>query len=497
MARKPTIHGLLSEGTVSRMLADPPQIPLTKVPKAPAKVTKEEKPDGSTKLHIRYESIPRRRAGSLNVIVETPAPPVSTGVPTISGITQVGQTLTVTNGYWGGSYPISYTYQWKRGATNIGTGSNTYLLVTADIGSNITCVVTATNGLGSANATSNSVGPITAADVGGGDTAPVNTAIPTISGTTAVGSVLTAATGTWTGSPTPTYAYQWMRGAPDVLPANTALPVITGTTNVGSTLTTTDGTWTGTPTPTYARQWKRNGTNISGATGTTYLLVSADIAATITCTVTATNAAGSANATSAGVGPISAVAATTTLDPSQVAAATLTNGNLTATFSAGGGTRSISSYSSGKFYCEVRANHSVANLQAGIDTGTDPLVWLMGVYSNNGAGSAADGQFFYNSGAHPVNSPTATWDTDNDLVGIAFDLDNKLAWVRVNGGNWNNVAGGNPTDPTATGKGMSFAGITPGPYFFKILASSDTDQMTVNFGATAYVNAAPAGYGNW
>ena len=51
-----------------------------------------------------------------------------------------------------------------------------------------------------------------------------------------------------------------------VAPANTVLPVISGSTTVGSTLTTTDGTWTGSPTPTYTYQWKRGGTNISGAT---------------------------------------------------------------------------------------------------------------------------------------------------------------------------------------------------------------------------------------
>lgn len=94
-------------------------------------------------------------------------------------------------------------------------------------------------------------------------------------------------------------------GAAATAPVNTVLPGISGTTQVGQTLTTTDGTWTGSPTPTYIYQWKRGGTNISGATASSYLLVTADIAATITATVTATNASGSASATSTDVGPVS------------------------------------------------------------------------------------------------------------------------------------------------------------------------------------------------
>lgn len=89
-------------------------------------------------------------------------------------------------------------------------------------------------------------------------------------------------------------------------PANTVAPSITGTTVQGSTLTAADGTWTGTPAPTLTRQWKRNGVNISGATATTYVLTASDVGATITVTVTATNTIGSVSATSAGVGPITA-----------------------------------------------------------------------------------------------------------------------------------------------------------------------------------------------
>jgi hypothetical protein len=59
----------------------------------------------------------------------------------------------------------------------------------------------------------------------------------------------------------------------------------------------------------YSYQWKRGGVAISGATSSSYLLVTADLAAMISVTVTATNVAGSANATAAAVGPVTAAAA--------------------------------------------------------------------------------------------------------------------------------------------------------------------------------------------
>lgn len=88
--------------------------------------------------------------------------PSNTVAPVISGTAVVGQVLTSTTGTWTGTAPITYSYQWKRGATNIGTNSSTYTLVQADAGntSNITCVVTATNAGGSANATSNTIAQI-------------------------------------------------------------------------------------------------------------------------------------------------------------------------------------------------------------------------------------------------------------------------------------------------------------------------------------------------
>lgn len=85
-------------------------------------------------------------------------PPSNTMAPVISGTQVVGSSLSSTTGTWTGTAPITYTYQWYRGVTLIsGATSSSYTLVQADAGnaSNITCQVTATNGGGSATATSN------------------------------------------------------------------------------------------------------------------------------------------------------------------------------------------------------------------------------------------------------------------------------------------------------------------------------------------------------
>ena len=91
------------------------------------------------------------------------------------------------------------------------------------------------------------------------------------------------------------------------LPINTVAPVVSGTATVGSTLTTTNGTWTGAPAPTFTYQWQRAGSNIGGATSSTYVLVTADGGNTVRCVVTATNAVGAVNANSNGISIIPAI----------------------------------------------------------------------------------------------------------------------------------------------------------------------------------------------
>ena len=99
-------------------------------------------------------------------------------------------------------------------------------------------------------------------------------------------------------------AFEVSSGVP---PVNTVAPAITGTAQEGETVTCSTGTWTGTPTITFAYQWKRNGSNIGSATNSTYVLVTADVSQSITCQVTGTNGSGSASATSNTITPIAAV----------------------------------------------------------------------------------------------------------------------------------------------------------------------------------------------
>jgi hypothetical protein len=87
----------------------------------------------------------------------------------------------------------------------------------------------------------------------------------------------------------------------ETLLATTSAPVnvtpcsISGSAPQGSTLTVAAGSWSGTPTPTLTYQWRRGGTNIAGATGTTYQTKNADVGLVVDVVETATNSAGTAS----------------------------------------------------------------------------------------------------------------------------------------------------------------------------------------------------------
>lgn len=101
---------------------------------------------------------------------EAALPPVSAGLPALSGTAQSGQTLSTTDGTWNGTTPMTYAYQWLRcdsaGASCAAIGgatSATYAVAGADAGFTLRSRVTATNSAGAASATSGASAVVLAA----------------------------------------------------------------------------------------------------------------------------------------------------------------------------------------------------------------------------------------------------------------------------------------------------------------------------------------------
>jgi hypothetical protein len=82
------------------------------------------------------------------------------------------------------------------------------------------------------------------------------------------------------------------------IPINTVAPIASGTPAVGQTLSCSSGSWTGTPAPTFTYSWLRDGVPIAGATATTYVVQASDQGNGLTCKVIATNKSGTVPAAS-------------------------------------------------------------------------------------------------------------------------------------------------------------------------------------------------------
>jgi hypothetical protein len=283
--------------------------------------------------------------------------PTNTALPVVSGGAAPGYTLAVSDGSWTSS-PSSFAYQWQ---SCDGTGSScgdvagatasSYAVPASLAGRTFRARVTATNTAGSTSAVSVVSGVVM-------PPAPVSTGLPVITASEMrEGVQASASNGTWSTTPT-SYAYRWTRcdgagaGCSDIAGAtaatytpvgadvgatlrvrvtatgpagqgtatsdassvvvmarpvaSTPLPVISGLPTIGQTLSATQGTFTG-AVASYAYRWRRcdaagaSCADIAGASGgaSTYVLTAADVDSTLRVVVTATNAGGSATATSA------------------------------------------------------------------------------------------------------------------------------------------------------------------------------------------------------
>ena len=310
----------------------------------------------------------------------TPNNPPS-GLPTITGTTTQGETLTAnTSGISDADGPasLSFTYQWNRHSSGTNTAisgetNSTYTLTGADVGDQITVSVRYTDAGGT------NEGPLTSAPTAAVAAAstPNNppSGLPTITGTTTQGETLTANTSGISDADGPaslSFTYQWNRndgttdtaisgetnstytlsgadvgqmitvavrytdaGGEDEGPLTSVptaavaaastpnnppsgLPTITGTTTQGETLTANTSGISDADGPaslSFTYQWNRHssGTNtaISGETNSTYTLTGADVGDQITVSVRYTDAGGTNEGplTSA---PTAAVAAAST-----------------------------------------------------------------------------------------------------------------------------------------------------------------------------------------
>lgn len=75
--------------------------------------------------------------------------PQNAAQPSFAPAPQQGQEVTVDEGSWIGSAPITYTYQWQLDGVDIaGATAKTLLVLAAMVGQALRCVVTATNQFG-------------------------------------------------------------------------------------------------------------------------------------------------------------------------------------------------------------------------------------------------------------------------------------------------------------------------------------------------------------
>lgn len=283
------------------------------------------------------------------VALATSERPADLEAPEIEVVTSlaVGGTLSCYPGDWTGVVNQSeehpgFTYEWLANGVPIASG-RTYRITPEAKGKLITCVVTGHGEPWASNTeweeSWNGVEVAGSGGTGKHGSPPENKEAPKVEGPSeaAAGEPLTCKKGTWTGSPTPTYTYVWLRdgtaitgataekyvlveadegntitcrvtasngeGSPVAVlssnsikvkgspPKATEPPEVLGPAEpaLGESLTCSEGSWEGDPTPTLTVQWLRGGQSIEGATGKSYVIQEADETSVLSCEVTGSN----------------------------------------------------------------------------------------------------------------------------------------------------------------------------------------------------------------
>jgi hypothetical protein len=318
--------------------------------------------------------IERTSAGGATAVFSAPtapvvaAPPQNVTLPTIAGGAALGKTLTAGPGVWTGTAPLDYAYQWRRCAADgsgcadiAGAIADTYTAAADDGGARLRVVVSTTNAVGAAVATS-------AATLVVQTEPPAMLTPPSIvtpAGPVAPGASLTAQPGTWDGAAPISFTYRWSRcdaavvtcsdiagatassyplvtadvgkrivvsvTATNVVDATSAVadasssvlpeppsrltpPAVTAAAGVraGAKLVASTGTWNGATPLTYAVTWLRCDTDgngcgaVPGAAGASYTLTADDVGHRMRARIGATNATAEATADSAATAAVAA-----------------------------------------------------------------------------------------------------------------------------------------------------------------------------------------------
>ena len=290
-------------------------------------------------------------ASLIGPIAGAPSTLLSIVQPAVSGAAVLGGSVQVDSGKWNKA-PTSFIYQWARCNANgrscspiAGDSTQSHTIVRRDVAHSLVAIVQARSAT-----TSRAVLSIATTSVAGSAAAPAAgpsaTALPAVAKSVQQGQQLTGSAGTWSGSGTIQYAYQWYRcdaagahcksihgatkptytqvakdvdhtigltvratdanatssayaslvgpvAAATAKLVSTAQPTVSGTPAAGQALQVTAGSWSQTPTA-LSYQWQRcnaNGrlcTPVTGATGATYTITAADAGHALLAVVQAT-----------------------------------------------------------------------------------------------------------------------------------------------------------------------------------------------------------------
>jgi hypothetical protein len=271
-----------------------------------------------TGLATGYAAISNESAESIEV---SSGQFLSAPTPQISGLKNVGRTLTAVTGVWSSGAVLSF--EWFRNGVSIDQAtSSTYVLDADDQGTTVTVAVTGSaEGYETVTKTSVATSAIAIGTF-------IQSATPRMVGTFKVGNVLSADEGTW--DSVALLDFQWFRNGVAIANAtdpeylltasdrgktmsvsvsasaagyrnlsktsvkskvidygvysNTPIPQISGNATIGQTLSAEIGNWDAGVAISY--QWKRGGLLIAGATKSTLLLTSKDKGKKISLSVT-------------------------------------------------------------------------------------------------------------------------------------------------------------------------------------------------------------------